>query len=329
MHDIINKIKEKFAREKISVGLDIGKQTINAVKLKIALGKTELLNFESQPVSLGVDKALKDIKNSLGLDIVNIGLSGAATVIRYVNFPSMKPDEFKQALKFEAKKHIPLPIAEVNFDGYILKDGLPDNKMLVLIAAAKKDIINERVKLIGEIGLKLNIIDIDSLALANAFTFNYSDEPMLKDKSIAMLNIGPSLLNLNILENGILHFSRDIHFEWHNLSSTIADISPSPAAAQAAIVETVTPVLTRLVDEVKPSFDYYESQKGSSVAKIFLSGEIEHAAGLEKKLSESFGITVELWDPLRKIEIAKAVNTDKLKILTSQLGVAMGLGLRQ
>ena len=72
--------------------------------------------------------------------------------------------ELRQALKFEAQKHIPFSVSEVNLDGYILKDDLPDNKMLVLIAAVKKDLVTQRLKLIEGLGYHTNIIDIDSIA---------------------------------------------------------------------------------------------------------------------------------------------------------------------
>lgn len=329
MQNIINKIRDKFAREKISVGLDIGKQTVKVVKLKSIKGKLELLNFDYQIVNSGIDKVLRDIKNSWSIDTANIGFSGPATVIRYVNFPRMNPAEFKQALKYEAKKHIPFPITEVNCDGYILKDGLADNKMFVLIAAVRKEIVNERLKLMGDLGIKVNIIDMASLALSNAFTFNYTDAPELKDKSVALLNIGLSLINLNILENGIIHFSRDINFDLNSIVSADTNPQPAPTVQQGAIVENVNSSLGRLADEIKPSFDYYESQKGVSIGKIFLSGETNKVVGFKEKLSEGLGVAVEYWDPLHRLDIAKGLDTTKLKGVASQLGIAIGLALRQ
>ena len=126
-------------KDKISVGLDIGTQVVKLVKLRFIQEVVELVDFALEPMQAEPIEVLKKLKISHGLEAVNIAFSGPATVIRDINFPKMSAAELKQALKFEVQKHIPFPVAEVNLDGCILKDDLPDNKMLVLLAAVKKE----------------------------------------------------------------------------------------------------------------------------------------------------------------------------------------------
>jgi type IV pilus assembly protein PilM len=211
-------------KEKFSVGLDIGTQVVKIVKLKFAEDTVELVSFALEPILAEVVEVLKKLKQSQLVDTANIALSGPATVIRDINFPKMSYSELKQALKFEAQKHIPFPVEEVNLDGSILKDDLPDNKMLVLLAAARKDFINQRLRFLEIAGFKANIIEIDSIALINAFNFNNPAAEDSKHKTIALLNIGAAITNVNIIEDAIPRLSRDIQIAGNNLTQKIADI---------------------------------------------------------------------------------------------------------
>jgi len=108
------RLKNKFKKERFSLGLDIGTQTIKVVKLKFIQEQIELCGFDLELISLDVGEVLKRIKESLKLETVNISVCGPSTVIRYVNFPKMNKDELQQALKFEAPKHIPFSIDEIS-----------------------------------------------------------------------------------------------------------------------------------------------------------------------------------------------------------------------
>jgi type IV pilus assembly protein PilM len=95
------------------------------------------------------------------------------------------------------------------------------------------------------------------------------------------------------------------------------------------VSSALEPVLTNLATEIRTSFDYYESQNASSVVKIFLSGAGSKFSGLKDMLANLLDIEVEYWDPLKKINIAKNLDAARLKASADQLGVAVGLALRQ
>lgn len=335
------KLKDKLSREIFTVGLDIGTSAVKLVKLKFFKEQVELCEFSLEPSSIDLGTPLKKITQSQNINKVNISVSGPATIIRYVNFPRMNEVELKQALKFEAQKHIPFSIGEVNLDSYILKEDLPDNKMLVLLAASKKEIINHRLKVMQDLGLKLNIVDIDSIALINAFNFNYSRDEKITHKTVALLNIGTAMSNLNILEDGIPRLSRDIFIAGNNLTQKLADafsidlksaedlkLAPDKKRAKE-IAAAIESVLANLATEIRTSFDYYESQNASYVGAIFLSGGSLKFPGLKDMLANLLGIEVEYWNPFKQIQILGTIDSDKLKAVSGQLGVAVGLALRQ
>ncbi len=342
----VPKLKDKFSKERFSVGLDIGTQSIKVVKLKFIQEQVQLCGFDLETSPPDVIEFLKRIKESLKLETVNISVCGPSTVIRYVNFPKMKKDELQQALKFEAPKHIPFSIDEINLDAYILNEDLPDNKMLILLAAVKKELIDQRLKLMEDAGLRVNLIDIDSLALVNSFNFNYPLDDNLRHKVIALLNIGASTSNLDISEDGIPRLSRDIHIAGNSFTQKLADIlgidfkaaenlKLSPVEGMSSdserankVAAGVESVLGNLANEIRISFDYYESQSASSVAKIFLTGGSSVFRGLKDILANLLGIEVEYWDPLKQITLADNIDSGKVKALSSQLSVAVGLALR-
>lgn len=341
MKNILSKIKNGLSKEKISVGVDIGVSQIKVVKLKLAKDQVELCGFNIEPAQLELGEVLnRALQPHSGGEAINISVSGQQSVIRYVNFVRMNNMELKQALKFEAQKHIPFSVADVNLDGYILKDNLPDNKMLVLIAAVKKDLVNQRLKLIEGLGYRTNIIDIDSIALLNAFNFNYPFEESQEHKAVALLNIGSSMSNLDILDNGIPRLSRDLHIAGNAFTQKIADIfsidfvkaeslkiNPDKER-QNKISAGIESALANLAGEIRTSFDYYESQGASNVSKVYLSGGSTKFEGLKEMLGRLLSIEVEYWDPFKKIKLPEDIDLEKLKKSSGELSVAVGLALR-
>lgn len=336
------KFAGKFTKEKIVVGLDIGTAAIKLAKLKFANGIPQLCDFSIEPTPVDVTALLEKYAGSHLQDIkrVNISVSGPSSIIRYVPFPKMKKEELKAALKFEAEKHIPFAIAEAYLDGCILKDDLPDNKMLVLLAAVKKDALSQRLKCINEAGFKAAVVDNDSLALINAFNFNYGSDPQIKAKTVALLNIGSSFSNLNILEAGVPRFTRDFQFGSHNFTQKIVDLLSidfkaaesfkcNPDQARMSKVKpAIEMMLSNLANEVRLSFDFYESQSTAAVAKLFLSGAGSLFVGLKDMLTNLLGSEIEYWDPLKNISLSTALDSEKLKAASPQLAVAVGLALR-
>lgn len=329
------KLKHKLSKEKFSVGLDIGTSAIKSIKLKHDKGAYELTALAVETFQGDLAPALEKVIKSWGINKVKISVSGPAVIIRYVSLPRMLPEELRQALRFEAEKHIPFPIAEVSVDAHILRSDLADNKMLVLLAAVKKDFLNQRLKLLEGLGVKVDGVDIDSLALINAFSFNYPETD--KTKTIALLNIGASFSNLNILEGTIPRLSRDIHIAGNKIADSLssdlkaAEISKiNPQGEQSGkAAPAFEIVLSQLAAEIRPSFDYYESQSASSVGKIFLSGGGSLFSGLKESLANVLGAEVDYWDPLKQITVAEGLDLSGISSMerATKFATAVGLAL--
>lgn len=327
-------------KDKTALGLDLGTSNIKYVKLRPAKDGYELSSFGIETSQTDVTPILKKINQAQNINKANISLSAPQAIIRYVNFPRMQLVELKQALRFEAQKHIPFSVNEVNLDVIILKNDLPDNKMLVLLAAAKKDFINQRIKILTDLGITPSLIDVDALALVNAFNFSYAEDESVKNKTVALLNIGAAVSNLSILENGLPRLSRDINIAGNSFTQKLADVfaidfkaaenlklNPEKEKLEK-ISLSLENVLSGLATETRVSFDYYESQGLASVSKIFASGGISIFPGVTDTLKNLLDISVENWDPFKKISIPANMDAGKLKNSASQFAVAVGLALR-
>ena len=208
---LLNKIKK-------IIGLDIGNHSIKLVSLIKQKNIFTVDRFSIDRIQSNTEQAIAEqIKNyKLAKTPVNISVNGANVLSRYLPYPKMDKNEFKNALGFEAEKHIPFPINEVYLDGFILKD-LSDNKMLALIVAAKKKFVDDKLKLV--LDLNVTAIDIDAMALVNAFSTFHQEVK----ETVALLNIGSEISNLCIVEDGIPQFSRDLLVGGNMFTQAIAE----------------------------------------------------------------------------------------------------------
>ncbi|MCX5711945.1 MAG: pilus assembly protein PilM [Candidatus Omnitrophica bacterium] len=214
-------VKTDVAREGYSLGIDVGSAFVKAVKLKHSKEGSELCSYWLEPIQIDLDSTLKKLAEGPAPRFTTLSVAGASSIIRYINFIKMSADELNNALKFEAQKYIPFALTDVNLDSCILKPDLADNKMLVLLAAVKKDYLSVRLKSVTDSGIKVNAVDLDSLAMVNAFVHNYPQVNPVEHQAVALINIGHAVTNLNILEGQIPHLSRDMNIAGKNFTQKI------------------------------------------------------------------------------------------------------------
>ncbi len=336
----LEKFSRSLPREKTVFGLNMGFSSVKMVKLRLTNTAVELLGFAIEQNSGDMEETLKKLIAAHAMKSANISLSGQQAIIRYVDFPKMNSAELKQALKFEAQKHLPFPVQDVSLDGCILRNDLPDNKMRVLLAAVKRDLLDQRLKVLRQAGIDPAIVEIDSISLVNAFNFNYGQEETVKAKTVALLNVGSATSNLNILEAGMPALSRDISIGGNHLTQKIADslnidfkaaektkLDPGQSQDKKASAAAEA-VIGKLAQEVRASCDYYESRSSSSVERVFVSGGASLFAGMDEALKGFLGLPVEAWDPLCNVSVAAGIQKNEVAPVAGQLAVAVGLALR-
>ncbi len=329
----------------VQIAVDIGNYSIKAMAVSHAKAQPVLLNFSIKPIGDNIIKAITQAHAELGFTKIKVvaSLSGPTVIARYIDIPSMNNEELAGAIRFEAEKVIPYDISEVQLDFAKIED-LDNNRIRVLIVAAKKDLVDSQMKILSEAGLEPVILDVDSFALANAFIHTGIDNTNV----CGLLNIGFNKSNLNIVKDGKTYLSRDIDIGGRSIAKLIAENLSIPEKEALKIMEDklarfeqlsederkpieapVADILSRLTDEAALSFDFYENQHESNVAKVFISGGISMFKTIEAFLKEALSRDLQKWNPVTGIEVSENLDSKKIVESSPQLAVVTGLALRK
>jgi type IV pilus assembly protein PilM len=338
----------KFIKESskdIQIGIDIGGHSVKAAAISHGKSGPRLVQFSIKPIGDNIIRAISEAHSELGLTKTRVvtSVSGPTVIMRYVDMPAMTEEELEGAIRFEAEKVIPYNINEVELDARKIET-LDDNHMRVMIVAVKKDLIDSQIKILSEAGLEPVIIDIDSFALANAFMHTAIDP----DNICGLINIGFNKANINIVKTDKSYLSRDIDIGGSQAVKTISDSMSLPQREALRIMEErlanfqsisedekkviLTPLsdmLSRLSDEMRLSFDFYENRYAHNVAKIFISGGMAVNEVLMDILRQFTGRDIKRWNPLSNIEVSNDLISRGIEAFSPQLAVAIGLGLRR
>lgn len=347
-----------FKKKEEIVGLDIGSSSIKVIQLKedngvYSLHRFGLVTLEPEMI---VDGAIMDsvrcvevLQKILGdLDITAkdavISLSGHSVIVKKVSLPQMTEEELEESIKWEAEQYIPFDISDVNMDFKILNtfsgpEGRP--QMNVLLAAVKKDKLTEYTSLVIEAGLNPVIVDIDSFALENMYCLNYD---VREDETIALVNIGASITNINVLQGGTFSFTRDVSLGGNKYTESIQkDMGLSYEEAekakkgekiegldQEALDFIIENIHSEIASEIARSFGYFKTTIGNEkIDKIMLSGGTSKMKDLPAYLQERVEIPVEQVNPFRKIAIPEEFDSNYINDTAPLAAVAVGLGIRR
>jgi type IV pilus assembly protein PilM len=335
------------------VGLDIGSSSIKSVELKSTKQGYELVSFGLEPLAQDtvVDGAIMDAplvagaiggifdKQKVKTKNVATSVSGHSVIVKRVTLPMMSEEELFDRVQSEASQHIPFDIADVSLDYQLLES--VDSQMDVLLVAVKKDKILNHTNVLAQAGKNPTIVDIDAFALQNCFEVNYDPDP---GQTVALLNVGASVMNINIVRGGIPLFTRDVSVGGNQYTDALQkelDLSFEDAeklkrgeaiagVADEHKVQILRSVSDILILEIQKTFDFFRATaSGENIQRIYIGGGTARVPGLVELLREEFAMPVEELYPFRKIIINPARhNEDQIRELAPRLAIAVGLALR-
>jgi type IV pilus assembly protein PilM len=341
------------AKQKPLVGLDIGSSSIKSVELKSTKQGYELVSFGLEPLAQDtvVDGAIMDaplVAGAIGTIFdrqeiktrsVATAVSGHSVIVKRVNLPVMTDEELYDRIQSEASQHIPFDIADVNLDYQLLDSA--ESQMDVLLVAVKKDKILNHTNVLAQAGKTPTVVDIDAFALQNCYEVNYDPDPT---QTVALLNIGASVMNINIVRGGAPLFTRDVSVGGNQYTDALQkelDLSYEDAERlkkgeevagvneehRGTILRSVSDIL---ILEIQKTFDFFRATaSGENIQRIYLAGGTARVPGLVDLLREEFALPVEELYPFRKIVINPGRhNEDQVRELAPRLAIAVGLALR-
>jgi len=341
---------------KSMVGVDIGSSSVKTVELQGKNGDFQLvsLGYESLEPDSVVDGQIMEL-NSVSNAISNIfnehkiktnrvaaGVNGHSVIVKNIVLPQMSSAELQESFAWHAEEHIPFDITDVTLDYHVT--GTTDDAIHVLMAACKRDKVANLKQAIQLAGKQPAIIDVDAFALQNCYELNYDPQP---NEVVALLNIGASTTNINILNGNRSVFTRDATFGGNQYTSLLQKElgvtfehaeqvkrgMPLPEPVEdrdiRPILETVSDILAL---EIQKTMDFYRAtveDGGVAVEKILVSGGGSKLAGLIDFLAKQFEMPVEIFDPFRKIKVdSRGFDPEYMREVIPEMAIAVGLALR-
>jgi type IV pilus assembly protein PilM len=358
-----------FTKSNTVVGLDISKKAIKVVELKKIKERISLINLglESVEVTKGMsEKAKMDAvvhairhvfkENRIKTKKVITSIPGSSVVIRYINFPVMTRDELMGYVKYEAADYIPFGVENCVLDFQILRefvDSDHDRKMEVVIVAARRELIDDHIRTLKKAGLTPLIIDVDIFAIEEVWSFSSG----VHEGIVALVDIGESVTNIHIVEDGVSRFNRDISFGGESFTESIAaelgvgfdeaeEIKKDSRfifesqevedegkdGRMVRISEAMKSSATSFLRELDRSFAYFFTQakkKEKRVDRIILNGGSAALSGLDRFLSASLEVPVEICNPLSGLYIDPIrFDAELIEKMAPLFSVCVGLALR-
>jgi len=342
-------------RKRELIGIDIGSSSIKLVQLKEQKGDYQLLNAGIIPLlpeaivdntlmdSASIVEAIRNITSSLAVKVKDVAcsISGNSVIIRKISLPAMTPEELEDQITWEAEQYIPFDINDVNMDFQILSpDNIDPSRMNVLLVASKKDIINDYVAVFNEAGLHLAVVDVDSFAVQNTFEANHV---VGADDVLALINIGASIMNINVVKDGITLFTRDVQMGGNlyteeiqkqmGVSSDEAESAKMLAheTRNSALLDVLGKVNDTITQEIRRSLDFYNSTANEDrITRIFASGGCSKVYNLLSTISEKLGVPVEMINPFARLHYNdKDFDPEYLQEIAPFMAVTVGLAIRR
>ena len=343
-----------FSSSQLVVGVDIGSHSVKICQLKrtdkaysiVTIGSAILPEgavddgalVEPEVVASAISNLFKNLK--IKHKKVGISISGYSVIVKKVNLAVMSEKEMEDHIMAEAEQYIPFDIQDVYLDFQDLKtnkDGY--ERTDVMLVAAKKEIVDDYLSMLESIGLQATIVDIDGFALENTYEYNTP-----KSENVALIDIGASKMNINIISKGMSVVARDIVVGSRQLTERIMGqfdlefeeaealkLGVDPAADKANELEEIfSSVCTQWILEIKKAIDLYHSNfPDAPLTRLVLSGGGSKVAGLTEYLNQETGIEVERFNPFSNMKSNKRkIDPEYLQLIGPEMAIASGIAIR-
>jgi type IV pilus assembly protein PilM len=343
-----------FGSNKTIIGLDIGSNSIKAVELQRRRGEVMVSRVGVEPLAndIVVDSMIVDsgsvasaiskifAEQAFTAKQVATSVSGHSVIVKKISMQTMDEPELGEAVRNEAAQYIPFDMNDVNVDYQVLSDNLDGPTIDVLLVAVKKDKVLNYTNALQLAGRQPAIVDIDAFALQNCYEYNYDPAP---NSTTALLNIGASVMNINIVRGSIPLFTRDVSVGGNQYTDSLQkelDLSYDDAEALklGKKVGTVSedaklPILQQVTEiivlEIQKTFDFFRATaSGEHIERIYVAGGSSQVPGLVEALRQEFAIPVDALNPFLKVVPPIGEGADLIERNVAQLAVAVGLALR-
>jgi type IV pilus assembly protein PilM len=341
------------------IGADVSSSAVKMVELTNSGAnryRVERYAIESLPKDSVVDgninnldavcDALKRCHKRLGTNIKNLALAlpNAAVISKKIMVPAgQTDDELELQVETEANQYIPFSLDEVNLDFQVLGPAAnsPDD-VEVLIAASRKEKIEDRVAAAEAVGLKAVVMDVDLYAAQAAYeTMAIGTAYDEKDKNIAMVDVGATTMTVNVLRNSQSVYLREQPFGGNELTQEIQNkFGLSAEEAETAKrdgglpedyeTEVLQPFVEKMGLEISRALHFFfSSTPYNNVSQIVLSGGCAAIPGVADAIGKRTQVQTVIANPFMHMDVSPKVKAKSLAQDAPCLMVACGLAMRR
>jgi len=340
------------------IGIDIASTSLKLVELSDAgKGAYRLERYAIEPLPKDVvtdgnianldqvSDALKRAWKRLGSRNrhVALALPAAMVITKKIIVPSgQKEEELELTVEAEANQYIPFALDEVNLDFQVLGPA-PNNpeEVELLIAASRKEKVEDRVAIAEAAGLKPRVMDVESDATQEAFRLITPTLPANgRDQNIALVDIGAHVTQFYVLRNNQFLFSRDQGFGGNQLTQDIQRaFNLSPEEAESAKKnqglpenydsDVLQPFMETLALEITRALQFFfTSTSYNQVDQIVLAGGCALLPGLDELVAKRAGVATVVGNPFAAMQTSDRIRPRQLAQDAPLLTIATGLALR-
>ena len=340
-----------FGPRRTTVGLDIGSGYVKLAEVGHGGDRPEVHRVAARPmppgaivdgevaepgIVAGIVRQLVEETRTGNRDVVT-ALGGHHVFVKRLRLPRMKGAEARQGIRREAERHVPFDIDGVRLDFQILDLHSDDAHMEVLLVAAKRERVDERVTLLADAGVGTVLLDVEALALCNAFTHNY---PAASEGLVAVVDCGHDSTTINVLENGVPVLARDHHFGLRGLAESFArDRGLSLSLASEAIrggqeesgLDGAVDEAAGLVAAAIERTGAFLRSRGSGVGmgRVFLSGGGACMPAMAESLGRRIKVETRVANPFELVNVrTDAPGHTMLSKASPLFLLTLGLALR-
>lgn len=342
-------------KESLITGVDIGSHAIKICKLQKSGNSYKVVAAGSASIPSGVvedgvlhepdivAKAISILLKNLKIKDKKIGISisGYSVIVKKINLEIMDDEALAEYIKAEAEQYIPFDIDEVYLDFQKLpaqKEGA--ERMSVMLVAAKKEVVNDYLEMLEQIKLKTVLVDVDGFALENIW--ETTREQM---KNVALIDIGATKMNINIISDGISVLARDVVVGSGQLTEQLANalgiehemaekiklgLVPLDESTSQKVSSIFNKVCTQWILEIKKAIDLYRANNpDKSLACLVLSGGGSKVNGLLEYLHRETGLEVTQFNPFSgMVADEKLFDKKYLNSIAPEMAIAVGIAIR-
>ncbi len=366
------KIKDRFANlspfrviSKKCLGIDVGTSSVKIIELSRVRERRKLENygeitakalykepfrtfdkstllFSNQNIARAIRAILEETKIITRRAIFSI--PDFSSFFTNFELPIMTQEELPQAITYEAKRHVPMPLREVTLDWQIINERISQNKQAgynILLVAVPNEIINQYKDIAQMSGLELFALE------AEVFGLLRSSLPKEQTEPIALVDIGAQTSTCSIIDNKVLKNSHSFDLSGNELTDVISkslDIDYQTAeklkekygllsnqrlglSQEKQTREILLPLIDAILREIDNiSKSFYESQK-KEVKKIILAGASALLPGLKDYCQDYFKKEIEIANPFSDIFYTPILEK-KLREMGPSYAITVGMALR-